>query len=142
MAPLVRGAAEHVKPAAVVLIDALAARGLDRLCSTVQLSDTGLIPGSGVGNHRMALNRESLGIPVLSVGVPTVVHAVTVARDILSAAGCGKSLPQELQAAGPLFVTPDAIDQKIRDLAKLLGYALSLALQPGLEVEDLEELLR
>ena len=138
----VRGAAERVGPAAVIVIDALAARELKRLCTTVQISDTGLVPGSGVGNHRMALNRESLGIPVLSVGVPTVVHAVTVARDILSAAGCGKSLPQELQAAGPLFVTPDAIDQKIRDLAKLLGYALSLALQPGLEVEDLEELLR
>ena len=140
VAEWVRGAAEHVKPAAVVLIDALAARGLDRLCSTVQLSDTGLIPGSGVGNHRMALNRETLGVPVLSVGVPTVVDAETVARDLLADSGAEEA-PLLAGRGRRLFVTPDSIDAKIRELAKVVGYGLNLALQPDLEIEDLDALL-
>ena len=138
----IRGAAEHVKPAAVVLVDALAARDLGRLCSTVQISDTGLIPGSGVGNHRMALDRESLGVPVISVGVPTVVDAATLARDILSGAGGSGPEPAALHGQGKgLFVTPDNIDAKIRDLSRIIGYGLDLAMQPGLELEDLEALL-
>lgn len=140
VAEWVRGAAEHVKPAAVVLIDALAARGLDRLCSTVQLSDTGLIPGSGVGNHRMALNRETLGVPVLSVGVPTVVDAETVARDLLADSGAEEA-PLLAGRGRRLFVTPDSIDARIRELAKVVGYGLNLALQPDLEIEDLDALL-
>ncbi len=140
VAEWVRGAAEHVKPAAVVLIDALASRGLDRLCSTVQLSDTGLIPGSGVGNHRMALNRETLGVPVLSVGVPTVVDAETVARDLLADSGAEEA-PLLAGRGRRLFVTPDSIDAKIRELAKVVGYGLNLALQPDLEIEDLDALL-
>ena len=140
VAEWVRGAAEHVKPTAVVLIDALAARGLDRLCSTVQLSDTGLIPGSGVGNHRMALNRETLGVPVLSVGVPTVVDAETVARDLLADSGAEEA-PLLAGQGRRLFVTPDSIDAKIRELAKVVGYGLNLALQPDLEIEDLDALL-
>jgi len=142
VAEWVRGAAEHVKPAAVVLVDALAARDLGRLCSTVQIADTGLIPGSGVGNHRMALNQETLGVPVISIGVPTVVDAATVARDILSEAGAGTAEPAALHGQGSrLFVTPDSIDAKIRDLSKIIGYGLDLAMQPGLELEDLEALL-
>lgn len=142
VAEWVRGAAEHVRPAAVIVVDALAARGLDRLCNTIQLSDTGLVPGSGVGNHRMALNREGLGVPVLSVGVPTVVDAQTVARDILAEAGAGDTPPAALHGQGSrLFVTPDSIDAKIRDLAKVLGYGLDMALQPGVEIEDLEALM-
>lgn len=140
VAEWVRGAAEHVKPAAVIVIDALAARSLDRLCSTVQLADTGLIPGSGVGNHRMALNRETLGVPVLSVGVPTVVDAETVARDLLAESGLEEA--PLLEGRGRrLFVTPDNIDARIRELAKVVGYGLNLALQPGLELEELDALL-
>lgn len=138
----VRGAAEHVRPAAVVAVDALAARELSRLCSTVQISDTGLSPGSGVGNHRMALNQETLGVPVISVGVPTVVDAETVARDILAEAGGTGDAPAALHGQGKrLFVTPDSIDAKIRELAKLLGYGLNMALQPGLDLDDLDALL-
>ena len=137
VAEWVRGAAERVEPAAVIVVDALAARSLDRLCATVQLSDTGLIPGSGVGNHRMALNRETLGVPVLSVGVPTVVDAATVAHDLLAQAG-GEHPPQLPRG---YFVTPDSIDEKISYLSKVLGYGISLALQPNLELEDLEGLM-
>ena len=124
VAEWVRGVSEHVRPAAVIVVDALAARGLERLCTTVQIADTGLVPGSGVGNHRMALNRETLGIPVISVGVPTVVDARTIARDLL--AGSGGEPPAALKGDS-FFVTPDSIDAKIRELAKLIGYGVDLA---------------
>lgn len=138
----VRGVCGRVQPAAVILVDALAARELDRLCSTVQLADTGLIPGSGVGNHRLALNRETLGVPVLSLGVPTVVDADTVARDILAGAGQGGERPLCLPERGKrLFVTPDRIDSQIRTLGRLLGRAISLATQPELTAEEVEGLL-
>ena len=136
----ISGAADRVKPAAVVVADALAARSLDRLCSSVQISDTGLIPGSGVGNHRMALNREGLGLPVVSIGVPTVVSVETAAKDLVARSGGDEKQVSGLAGQG-LFVTPDSIDYKIRELAKAVGYGLDLALQPGLEIEDLEALL-
>lgn len=77
----------RLRPACVVAVDALAARAVERLCRTVQLSDTGIAPGSGVGNHRAALDRDSLGTPVISVGAPTVVDGATLAMDLLAAAG-------------------------------------------------------
>ena len=129
----VRGVAEHMKPAAVIVVDALAARSLDRLCQSVQLSDTGLVPGSGVGNHRMALNRETLGVPVISVGVPTVVSLETIIHDLTD--DCGNP-PQK-----GFFLTPDAIDAKIKKLSKIIAYGINLALQPGLTVSDLDALL-
>ena len=139
VAEWVRGAAEQVGPAAVIVVDALAARDLERLCATVQIADTGLVPGSGVGNHRAALNRETLGVPVFSVGVPTVVDAETIARDLLGEAGAA---PKALDGRGRrFFVTPESIDQKIRDLSKVLGYGINLALQESLALEDLEALL-
>ena len=139
VAEWVRGAAEQVRPAAVIVVDALAARDLERLCATVQIADTRLVPGSGVGNHRMALNRETLGVPVISVGVPTVVDAETIARDLLGEAG---AVPKALNGRGRrFFVTPESIDQKIRDLSKVLGYGINLALQESLALEDLEALL-
>ncbi len=107
---LVRGAVERVRPAAVIAVDALAARDSARLCATVQLSDTGLVPGSGVGNRRSALDRGTLGVPVIAVGIPTVVDA-------------------DLRAG--LFLTPRDIDQRIRELGRLLGYGITLALQPS-----------
>ena len=134
VAEWVKGAAHRVRPEAVILVDALAARSVDRLCTTVQIADSGLVPGSGVGNHRMALSRDSLGVPVISVGVPTVVEAATLARDLT-----GRD--EELRGKGTLFVTPDSIDIKIRDLAKLLGYGIDLALHPDLAEEDLAALL-
>lgn len=135
VAEWVRGVADRVKPSAVILVDALAARSMDRLCTTIQIADSGLVPGSGVGNHRMALNRETLGVPVISVGVPTVVEARTLARDLL------RSDAPEFSDRETLFVTPDSIDARVRDLAKLIGYGINRALQPELTVEDLAALL-
>lgn len=134
----VRALAERMEPAAVIVIDALAARRLNRVCATVQVSDTGIIPGSGVGNRRMALNRETLGVPVISLGVPTVVDAATLALDLLQSVG-GEA-PEALESGG-LFVTPKDVDAKVRDLSKVVGFAVNLALQEGLTVEDVDALL-
>lgn len=141
VAEWVSGAAQCVKPAAVVLVDAFAARSPERLCTTIQIADSGLVPGSGVGNHRMPLSRDTLGVPVISLGVPTVVDAATLALDLLRSCGGtvnNAALPRDGKA---LFVTPDDIDARIREAAKIVGYGINLALQPDLEAEDLIALL-
>ena len=141
-AELVRGAVGTVRPDLVVAVDALASQSLGRVCTTVQLTDAGIVPGSGVGNHRRALTRETLGVPVLAVGVPTVVDAATLTCDVLAEAGKGELNPAALQGAGDgLIVTPKDIDSQVGDLSKIIGYAIDLALQPGLTIEELELLL-
>ncbi len=130
-AETVRGAARTVHPDVLIVVDALASRSLARVCTTVQLSDTGLVPGSGVGNRRRALNRASLGIPVIAVGVPTVVDAATLALDILEEAGAGDLDPAALRGHGAgVMVTPRDIDAQIRELSRVVGYGIDLALQP------------
>lgn len=139
---LVRAVVERISPSCVVVIDALASRSLSRVCATVQLADTGISPGSGVGNHRAALNRETLGVPVIALGVPTVVDAATLCADVLAEAGRREVEPEALRgAAAGLMVTPGDIDQRVADLSKVIGYAVSLALQNDLTVEDLDLLL-
>ena len=139
---LVQAVVEQIRPACVIAVDALASRSLKRVCSTVQLADTGITPGSGVGNHRAALNRESLGVPVIALGVPTVVDVATLCADVLAEAGRGELEPQALAGAGAgLMVTPRDIDQSVADLAKVIGYGINLALQDGLSVEDVEMFL-
>lgn len=125
-------------PAAVLVIDALAARSVSRLCNTLQIADTGITPGSGVGNHRGTLNRETLGVPVIAIGVPTVVDGGTLALDLLEEAGRGDLDPATLGGVGgDLFVTPRDIDVRVADAAKVIGYGISLALNPHLTVEDI-----
>ena len=123
---LVQAAAQRVKPAAVIAIDALAARSRHRLCATVQLGDTGLIPGSGVGNHRRAIDRRALGVPVIAIGVPTVID--------------GAALRDEDAPPSGLFVTPQDIDHRVRELGRLIGTGVTLALQPNLTLEDVNAL--
>ena len=136
---VVRAVAEQIKPACVVAVDALASRSLRRVCRTIQLSDTGITPGSGVGNARAALNAETLGVPVIAVGVPTVVDAATLTCDVLAEAGKGELNPAALQGAGNgLIVTPKDIDTQVHDLAKVIGYGINLALHTGLTIEDVE----
>lgn len=140
-AEAVRGLVAEVKPAAVIAVDALAARRVGRMCTTVQLTDTGIVPGSGVGNHRAALNRETLGIPVFSVGVPTVVDAATLAADLLEEAGIPELDETRLRhGKQPLMVTTRDIDQQVRDLGKVVGYGINWALQ-DLEIEEMNALL-
>lgn len=139
---LVRAVVEKVKPVCVIAVDALAARDLSRLCRTLQLCDTGISPGSGVGNRRWALTEENLGVKVVGVGVPTVVDAATLTADILEEAGKGEMDPASLRGAGEsLFVTPRDIDEKVALCGKILGYAINLALQEGLTMEEMERLV-
>lgn len=133
---LVRAVCEKIRPDCVVAVDALASRSLERLCRTVQIADTGITPGSGVGNHRMGLTRDTLGVPVVAVGVPTVVDGATLAADLLGT----DSLP-DLGEGKDLLVTPKDIDSQVNDLAKVIGFGLSMALQPGISLEELELLL-
>lgn len=126
----------------VVAVDALASRAVERLCRTVQLTDAGIAPGSGVGNHRAPLTRESLGVPVVAVGVPTVVDARTLCLDLL---GADEEDAQALDALGQrgaeLFVTPREIDQRVAALSKVIGYGISLGLNPELSLEEITMLL-
>ena len=140
-AEAVRGLVEQVQPAMVIAVDALASRRVGRVCATVQLSDTGIIPGSGVGNHRSALNQETLGVPVFSIGIPTVVDAATLAVDLLEEAGVEHVDGDKLRRNRKnLMVTPQDIDQQIRDLSKVVGYGINWALQ-DLEIEEINALL-
>ena len=104
-----------VQPSAVVVIDALAARSAEKLCRTVQLTNSGIVPGSGVGNNRAELSQRVLGVPVTAVGVPTVVDA-----------------------GGGLIVTPRDIDKYVKDAGKLIAYGLNLAFHPGMTVSDVD----
>ena len=133
---VLRAVCGQIRPACVVAVDALASRSLARLCKTVQLTDTGIVPGSGVGNHRMGLTQDALGAPVIAVGVPTVVDGATLAADLLGT----DDLP-DLGEGGDLLVTPKDIDSQVNDLAKVIGYGISMALQPGITVEELDILL-
>nr|WP_325251517.1 GPR endopeptidase [uncultured Oscillibacter sp.] len=140
-AEAVRGLVAEVQPALVIAVDALASRRVGRVCATVQLSDTGIIPGSGVGNHRAALNRETLGVPVLAVGIPTVVDAATLAADLLEESGVENIDPESLRGGGQtLMVTTQDIDRQVRDLSKVIGYGINWAIQ-DLEIEEMNALL-
>ena len=140
-AEAVRGLVEQVKPSLVIAIDALAARRVGRMCTTVQLSDTGIVPGSGVGNHRAALNKETLGVPVFAIGVPTVVEAATLAADLLEDAGIPElDEPRLRHGKAPLTVTTRDVDQQVRELSKVVGYGVNWALQ-DLEIEEINALL-
>ena len=140
-AEAVRGLVAQVEPALVIAVDALASRRVGRVCATVQLSDTGIIPGSGVGNHRAALNKETLGVPVVAVGIPTVVDAVTLAADLLEESGVEQIDEEKLRGdKETMMVTPRDIDAQVRDLSKVVGYGINWALQ-DLEIEEINALL-
>ncbi|MET0018134.1 GPR endopeptidase [Oscillibacter sp.] len=140
-AEAVRGLVKEVEPDFVIAVDALASRRTGRVCATVQLSDSGIVPGSGVGNHRSALNKESLGVPVFAVGIPTVVDAATLAADLLEESGVTEFDEKRLRSRKqPMTVTPRDIDAQVRELSRVLGYGVNWALQE-LEIEDMAALL-
>lgn len=130
---IVRGVCREVQPAAVVVVDALAARSVERLGCTVQLCDTGIAPGSGVGNDRKPLNREVLGVPVIGMGVPTVVDAVTLVREYLKE---DTDAPADSEQP-PMMVTPREIDLVISRAARLIAMAINGALQPAYSPTEL-----
>ena len=124
---IVRGVCTVVHPVAVVVVDALAARSVARLGCTVQLCDTGIAPGSGVGNNRQPLNAETLGVPVIGMGVPTVVDAATIARELSDR---GEEAPDLTPRGAQMMVTPREVDVMIHRAARLVAMAINGALQP------------
>lgn len=131
------GVLDRVRPAAVIAVDALAAGRLSRLLRTVQLADTGITPGAGVGNARAALNEETLGVPVIAVGVPTVVDGATLAHEISSQLGqpACEALDDLSQ---PVMITTRDIDREVADISRMIGYAINMALHPHLSVADID----
>ena len=133
-AELVKALCAQLRPGAVIAVDALAARSAQRLCSTVQIADTGIVPGSGVGNARFALTEESLGCRVIAVGVPTVIRGAVLCAQM------GGS-DEEQKALGELFVTPKDIDSAASELARAVGWGVSMAVQEDLRLEEVQALL-
>lgn len=117
---------ELVQPDCVIAVDALASGEVGRLCRNIQICDTGISPGSGVGNDRAAINAEYLKRPVIAVGLPTVVDASAFTQD---------------EAAKGLFVTPRNIDELVKSVSKLLAYGINLAVHSGMSVEDVDMLV-
>lgn len=135
---------KKVRPNAVVVIDALASRRLSRLGCTVQISDTGIAPGAGVQNHRKKINAESVGVPVIAVGVPTVVDAVTLVADLLDVedAKTTEDLKKILSPRNSqMVVTPKEIDLLIDRASRLISLGINCALHTDVDLGVLEGLL-
>lgn len=160
---IIYGIVQRLKPDIVIAIDALAARSMRRLNTTIQISDTGIYPGSGVGNKRQGVTRESLGIPVIAIGVPTVVDAATLTSDVIDLlihavqkeANITSNISKMLTAldnfaqddkqklikevltpeVGVLVVTPKEVDRLLRDISDLLANGINVALHPRVAQE-------
>ena len=126
-AEIVRSVVEKTRPDALVVIDALASRSISRLCTTVQLTDTGIVPGSGVGNSRAAFTRESLGLPVYAIGVPTVTDAGALVST------------EQNDACADMIVTPRNIDARMKEIASVIAWGLNLALHSNLTREEIAQ---
>ncbi len=143
-AEVISGISEKIRPGAVIVIDALASRSTQRLGRTIQLSDTGISPGSGVGNARRKINRDTLGVPVIAVGVPTVVDGATLAFDLLEKSGIRNlddGQKKQLADEGKMMVTPKEIDNLVEGAARLIAAAINSALQPEIPPEDILAIL-
>lgn len=164
---IVKGIVDKIKPDLVIAVDALASRKMERVSTTIQLTDVGITPGSGVGNRRQGLNMESLGVPVISIGIPTVVNAATMVNDTMELiieslkkeAEVGKefyALLEELSQeekytlieevlnpySANVIVTPKDIDVLIDDLSIIVANGLNIALHPGIGIEDVNRYIR
>ena len=141
---LLLGVIQRVRPSALIAVDALASRRLGRLGCTIQISDAGIAPGAGVGNRRARIDAETMGVPVIAIGVPTVVDALTLAFDLLDIDDekQGVELGQAVSPKGrAMVVTPKEIDLLIERAARLISLSINYALQSDLELEDLLDLL-
>lgn len=135
---------KRIKPSAIVVIDALASYKLERLGCTLQISDTGISPGAGVNNHRTVISENTMGVPVIAIGVPTVVDATTLATDLLSVTDESdyELLRSRISPQGrTMVVTPKEIDLLVDRAAKLISLSINFALHPDFEVSDLISLL-
>ncbi|MCL2840083.1 MAG: GPR endopeptidase [Defluviitaleaceae bacterium] len=163
-AEIVKGVAEKIKPDLIIAIDALAARKTSRINATIQISDAGVNPGAGLGNRRTPINRDSMGVPVIAVGVPTVVDAATLVNDTMDKMldALAASMPEggtffdmlnsleegeryalitEILSSGNMFVTPKEVDAVIGRLSHIIANMLNIALHPGITQEDVNRYL-
>lgn len=164
---IIKGIVEKTKPDIIICIDALAARRVERVNRTIQIGDTGICPGAGVGNNRKAINEETLGVKVIAIGVPTVVDAVTIANDTIdlcvdslinnvdSGASFYKMLKdldknekskliKEILASkelGEMIVTPKDVDLVIESLSKVISDGINLAIQPNMNMEEINKFM-
>lgn len=159
---IVKGIVDKVKPDIVIAIDALASRRMERVNTTIQVADTGISPGSGVGNKRMELSMETMGIPVIAIGVPTVVDAATMANDtidlvidnLIKEAGNDKNFYDMLKSIdrtekyqliqevlkpyiGDLIVTPKEVDEVVDRISKVIANGLNIALHQGITLNNM-----
>ncbi|MGJ0846005.1 spore protease [Tissierella praeacuta DSM 18095] len=164
---IIKGVVEKVKPDLVIAVDALASRKMDRVSTTIQISDTGINPGSGVGNNRMEFNENTLGVPVIAIGIPTVVDAATIVNDTLDLVI--DSLKSESKEGSDFYnllskvsseekysliqdvlnpymknvvVTPTDIDALVDDLSIIVANGLNIALHPGIDLKDVNRYIR
>ena len=146
--------ARRINPVAVICIDSLAARDSGRIGTTIQLTDTGIRPGAGVGNHRKPITEETLGVPVISIGMPTVIYAATLARDAFEYLSKQSGDSEDHDAAledmentllradiGEMIVTPREIDALITDAAGVIATAMNRALQPELSDSEIAAMM-
>ncbi len=163
---IIKGVVDKIKPNLIICIDALASRKMDRVNSTIQIGNTGISPGSGVGNKRMEISENTLGVPVIAIGVPTVVDAATMANDTIDMVldqminqskkggefyNMLKSLDKNEKQkmieellypyVGNLMVTPKEVDLVIDSVSKVIASGINIALQPALELEDINKFL-
>lgn len=161
---IIRAVADKIKPNLIICIDALASRKMERVNSTIQIGNTGISPGSGVGNKRMEISERTLGIPVIAIGVPTVVDAATMANDTIDLVidemvkqsredsefyNMLKNIDKEEKQrliqevlnpyVGGLMVTPKDIDMVIDSVSKIIATGINLALQPALELDEINQ---
>lgn len=164
---IVKGVVEKVKPALVIAIDALASRRMNRINTTIQIADTGISPGSGVGNKRAELSEKTMGIPVIAIGVPTVVDAATMANDtielvidsLMAQPGASNDFYQMLKNldekdkyslikevlepyGGNLVVTPKEMDEVIERVSKVVANGINLALHKNIGFDDIDRYLQ
>lgn len=132
---------KRIRPNAVIAVDALASRRIERLGCTMQISNAGISPGAGVGNHRTKINQETIGVPVIAIGVPTVIDARTFAADILGEGLHRRTAAFTLPANRQMVVIPREIDLLTERASRLLGFSLNAAMQNHFALKDLISLM-
>lgn len=139
---IVTSIVERIHPKAIIAIDALASRRIERLGCTLQISDTGISPGAGIGNRRFPINKKTIGIPVIAIGIPTVVDALTLIKDTLPKDYQERNLFNDISQKGKnMVVTPKEIDVLIERGSQIIGMAVNSALHNNFSLEDIVSLI-
>ena len=157
---IIKGVVEKICPSLIIAVDALCSRKMERINTTIQISDTGIIPGGGIGNKRNAITKETMGVPVISMGVPTVVDAGTIASDVIDLlleSMSSQASPQlynilktiddfdktslisEVLSPGEFIVTPKEIDTDIKNISSVIANGINIAVHQGIGLSDIDK---